>query len=118
MRAILWHQLGNSDADAAALVSTLVRRCGADWVRRLAAWVLLPIELTGLTIILTMMHSTLPWLALALYLAVLWLCVRLWSNIVVIVAPVSCHPLILQHYYICRWQLSSSARFGTWATSY
>lgn len=101
VRAILWHQLGDEEADARASVGTVVRRRGAAFARKLAEQAAFPIEITALAAMLVMMGSALPFVGLALYLAFIPLRMRYWRNVPAIVEPVPKHYLLMQDYYLC-----------------
>jgi hypothetical protein len=100
-RAIIWHQLGDSDADARASVGTLVRRRGAVFARRMGEQAAFPIEIIALAAMLVMMGSALPFVGLALYLAYIPLRMRFRKSVPTIVAPVPKHYLLMQDYYLC-----------------
>ena len=106
VRAIVWHQLGDAEADARASVGTVVRRRGAAFAIKLAVQAAFPIELTALAIMLVMLGSALPFVGLALYLAFIPLRMRFWKNVPVIVEPVPRHYLLMQDYYLCLLPLA------------
>jgi len=101
VRAILWHQLGDAEADARAAVGTVVHRRGAAFARSVAEQAAFPLEIAALAAMLFLMGSVLPFAALALYLAFIPLRMRWWRNVPAIVEPVPNHYLLMQDYYLC-----------------
>jgi hypothetical protein len=71
LRGILWHQLGDVDADGRAGISTLARRHTSAALARVGTRVLLPAEVVGLLLLLWRMDAALGCLALACYVALL-----------------------------------------------
>lgn len=69
LRGILWHQLGDVEADARAGIGTLARRYPPWAVARFGERVLLPAEVVGLLVLLWRMEAAFGCLALAFYLA-------------------------------------------------
>lgn len=100
VRAILWHQLGDDDADRAAAVATFVQRRGAAFAKRIVARYVFPAELVALAAMLAMMAGVAPVIALILYAVVVRLRMRLWHNVPVVVGPVPEHLLLMQDYYL------------------
>lgn len=86
IRGILWHQLGDVEADRASGVRTF-----ASLHARAAAaggtFIAFPIECIALVAMLVQLREPLPFVALAVDAAVAWTRVRLWATRAVIVVP-------------------------------
>lgn len=70
LRGILWHQVGDAEADRAAGVGTVGRRLGAASVEHLVSAVVLPAELVALVAVVAMVDR--PWLWCAVAAFVVW----------------------------------------------
>lgn len=67
LRGILWHQLGDADADKAAGVATYVQRYGPHSAAILGKWVALPVELGAMSLLLWQMEAISALPALVIY---------------------------------------------------
>ena len=99
LRGILWHQLSDVAADAAAGVATFVRRRGAQRVAALGRLVVAPAELAGLCGLLWMLRDPLPPLAAFAYLLLLRRRLRVFRMNPVIVAPKPRQIIVMLEYY-------------------
>ena len=99
VRGILWHQLFDRDNDVQADVRTFAQRHPPTTTRRLAAFVVFPVELASLGALLLQMRSTVPLLLLAVYAFFAWRRVRCWSENPVIVATRPRFFIVLHEYY-------------------
>jgi 4-hydroxybenzoate polyprenyltransferase len=102
LRGIVWHQLGDREADRRAGVRTLVRAWGSAAARRIGTLGALPVELAGLALLLWRTGAVLAALSLALYLGLLLVRYR---RLGVAPAPVQHRPgeAILLHRYYGFW---------------
>ena len=99
LRGILWHQLSDVAADAAAGVATFVRRRGAQRVAALGRFVVAPAELAGLAALLLMLRDPLPPLAAFAYLLLLRRRLRVFRMNAVIVTPKPRQTIVMLEYY-------------------
>lgn len=98
LRGILWHQLFDVAADEAAGVRTFAQR-RPELARGVGRWLVFPLELAGLAYLLARLETPLPWLALAFYLGLVALRLRLWAMRAIIVQPVPRYLILLHEYY-------------------
>lgn len=79
LRGILWHQVGDLDADRAAGVETVAARIGPSATEALVASVLLPFELaTGVALVVLVDVAWLPWIVVGFSAWRLFQVVLLW----------------------------------------
>ncbi|WP_400191908.1 UbiA family prenyltransferase [Hymenobacter sp. B81] len=105
VRNILWHQLGDADADTQARVNTFVVRRGRRAGRQLARVGLL-VEAGGLAALLYLGGLGLAFLALLLYGVLVGLRTRVWQQPVVVAEPQPGRPILLNEYYEVYYPLA------------
>jgi len=99
VRAILWHQLADIDADRAVGVRTFAAR-HSRWAILIGTWIALPIELLALAAMLVQMRSWWPVAAVGAYVAMVVLRIR-WRQIpYVIVIPKPGFPFLMTEFNI------------------
>jgi hypothetical protein len=99
VRGILWHQLGDIEADARAAVRTLAGSVEPAAIVRFAERVVFPIELGALLLLLWSMHGAVACLFLLLHAAVLWSRYRRDRIAPAIVQPRPGAAIALHEYY-------------------
>ncbi len=99
VRGILWHQLADLDADRLAGVRTFAQRRGPAMLALLARWLVFPLEIAGLAVLLWLVASPLPLLALAFYLFLVQRRVAVWEMRAVLVQPRPRYLILMVDYY-------------------
>jgi 4-hydroxybenzoate polyprenyltransferase len=99
LRGILWHQIHDLESDRRAGVRTFVLRSSRRAGTRLAVWVALPLEASGLCVLLWRMHGLLPLACLPIYAAYAVLRQKLWAIPIVVAAPRGRYAVLGQEYY-------------------
>jgi len=99
LRSNLWHQIFDRDHDRAAGAGTFGARHSRDAVARFGAWLVFPAELAALAVLLWLIGSALPLVALAAYLLLVRRRVKTWQLRAVIVAPRGNYLILLHEYY-------------------
>lgn len=97
VRNILYHQLEDVAADAAAGVSTWVTQRGPGFTQRVGQWVAFPAEVLGLGALLLLSGQRWPGLLLLAYLALEGVKWRLWGQPARVLEPHA--RLLLNEYY-------------------
>lgn len=98
LRGAIWHQSTDAGGDAASGVGTLVVSHPRLALRG-ARWVVFPLEVTALAAILVLVGSVIPFVALALYLALELARARLWQVKIVIAGAADRYRIVMQEYY-------------------
>lgn len=98
IRGILWHQLRDAEADRRTGVRTFVVRRGETVAVRVAAWLAFPVELVALSLMLWLLHSIWPLLALAVYSVLMLLRPIRYGVRAVIVAPSPATFVVMSHF--------------------
>lgn len=99
VRAILWHQLCDIEADARSEVPTFAQVHGVAAAQKLVRYLILPVELVALGSMLVQLESWFPVVALAVYAITLVLRRLFWRQVTIAITPIPRHVLIFQDYY-------------------
>jgi len=86
IRSILWHQLEDAENDRTSGVSTLGAKYDRRFLRRLGERYVFPVELLTFAVVLAVSRSPIVWCALAVYVIMEMLRVKLFGMKVIIVA--------------------------------
>jgi hypothetical protein len=99
LRGNLWHQLLDRESDLQSGVNTFAGRHPPHIAARLGTWIAFPLEVAGLVVLLLMLDSLLPVLALCFHVLLSCLRVGLWQIPPVIVDPKPRFFIVLHEYY-------------------
>lgn len=102
LRGILWHQLGDLDADRRSNTSTFVARSGAAVSIRLAKWIIFPLELVALAAMTWQVGSLAQLacgIALIIYAVLIHERIDRFEMTVTLVEPVPRSCILMHEYY-------------------